>query len=111
MKEYQELSDEISKLFYESLEMETELTSSADDVRWTYHGYHSDSAKVKAFQWFESRRDELILSSGWTVAEYDEAEKKETDLYYQSLEAIPDMVVSNQDLFIHMDDDCEPEVD
>lgn len=111
MKEYKKLSDEISELFYEYIALKDDLKSTADDLVWEDNAYYSESACLKADQWFESRRGELILSSGWTIEEYDKAEKKEADLYYESLEAIPDMVVSNQDLFIHMDDDCEPEVD
>lgn len=89
--EFSRVSDEISNLFCQYLEVHQAAVLDAEDRTWDEVSlcYTSESADKSSWDWFEERKSLILGAHGWTVEEYETAEKAETEAWYAALERTP----------------------
>lgn len=106
--EFSEVSDKISDLFTHYLDVIQKMTMEAEDRKWddAIMLPTSESADKASWAWFEEQKLIILTECGWTLEDYEAAEKVETEAWYAALDSTP-LPVEPKIRVIHDPDDEE----
>jgi hypothetical protein len=85
--DYKTVSDEVSRLHFDSLDIRELLKrNAADRIDDDCGQSTSETASRVSWCWFECRKTEVLAGYGWSDEEFEAAEEEETRKFYKDLE-------------------------